>query len=383
MAKKAIPESKKTEASISVMKNESRKALRQTELPKISLEEALQVPMAIWEQFAGSATQPIYVAEAVGISPTSSNWRKISCASAAYGLTEGGYNSKEISLTELGRRVVAPTEENDDKLALFQAAQIPQFFKMFYEKYGNSNKLPQPNIASNLLVSWGVPAGDANAAFDLITKNGEFSGIIVNIKGNKYVNITPPKSFSKVETSEDAIDFDDEICEEIPEELLKNMNIDSSPSPVIKESVDTIQSNNKVFISHGKNRQVVDQLKQLLEFGAFEPVVSVEREATAISVPDKVFNDMRICGAGVIHIEEERKLLDSEGKEYTLINENVLIEIGAAIALFNNRVILLCNKGIQLPSNLQGLYRCEYEGEQLDYQATMKLLKTFSEFRKA
>ena len=128
MAKKAMPESKKTEASISVMKNESRKALRQTELPKISLEEALQVPMAIWEQFAGSATQPIYVAEAVGISPTSSNWRKTSCASAAYGLNEGGYNSKEISLTELGRRVVAPTEENDDKLALFQAAQIPQFF---------------------------------------------------------------------------------------------------------------------------------------------------------------------------------------------------------------------------------------------------------------
>ncbi|MBE6586639.1 MAG: hypothetical protein E7645_09030 [Ruminococcaceae bacterium] len=64
------------------------------------------------------------------------------------------------------------------------------------------------------------------------------------------------------------------------------------------------------------------------------------------------------------------------------MNENVLIEIGAAIALFKNRVILLCKKGIQLPSNLQGLYRCEYEGEQLDYQATMKLLKTFSEFRK-
>ena len=138
----------------------------------------------------------------------------------------------------------------------------------------------------------------------------------------------------------------------------------------------------KVFISHGKNRQIVDQLKQLLEFGAFEPIVSVERESTAISVPDKVFNDMRLCCSGIIHVEGERKLLDVEGNEHSLINENVLIEIGAAIALFKNRVILSCKKGTQLPSNLQGLYRCEYEGEQLDYQATMKLLKTFSEFRK-
>jgi hypothetical protein len=29
----------------------------------------------------------------------------------------------------------------------------------------------------------------------------------------------------------------------------------------------------------------------------------------------------------------------------------------------------------------QGLYRCEYEGDKLDYEATMKLLKTFNEFR--
>ena len=109
----------------------------------------------------------------------------------------------------------------------------------------------------------------------------------------------------------------------------------------------------------------------------------MERESTAISVPDKVFNDMRLCSSGIIHIEGERKLLDTNGQVHSLINENVLIEIGAAIALFKNRVILLCKKGIQLPSNLQGLYRCEYDGEQLDYQATMKLLRTFSEFRKA
>ncbi|MBD5084001.1 MAG: nucleotide-binding protein [Clostridiales bacterium] len=60
----------------------------------------------------------------------------------------------------------------------------------------------------------------------------------------------------------------------------------------------------------------------------------------------------------------------------------MLIEIGAAIALYGNRIILLCHKGISLSSNLQGLYRCEYDGDKLDYEATMKLLKTFNSFKK-
>ena len=57
------------------------------------------------------------------------------------------------------------------------------------------------------------------------------------------------------------------------------------------------------------------------------------------------------------------------------------IEVGAAMALYGRKVILLVEKGVTLPSNLQGLYRCHYEGDRLDYDSTMKLLKTFSQFR--
>jgi predicted nucleotide-binding protein len=72
--------------------------------------------------------------------------------------------------------------------------------------------------------------------------------------------------------------------------------------------------------------------------------------------------------------------MDSEGNVHHKINENVLIEIGAALALYRRNVILLVQKGIHLPSNLQGLYLCYYEGEKLDGDATMKLLKACNEF---
>ncbi|WP_299803241.1 TIR domain-containing protein [Tardiphaga sp.] len=119
----------------------------------------------------------------------------------------------------------------------------------------------------------------------------------------------------------------------------------------------------------------------MLAFGNFEPVVSVERETTAIPVPEKVFEDMRSCSAGVIHVGSEGKYLDKDGNELTKLNDNVLIEIGAAMALYGKKVILLVERGVILPSNLQGLYRCDFEGDKLEYDSTMKLLKTFSQFR--
>ena len=75
---------------------------------------------------------------------------------------------------------------------------------------------------------------------------------------------------------------------------------------------------------------------------------------------------MRSCGAGVLHVGAEGRYLDRDG---------------AAMALYGKRVILLVEKGVALPTNLQGLYRCEFEGDKLDYDSTMKLLKTFSQFR--
>ena len=73
-------------------------------------------------------------------------------------------------------------------------------------------------------------------------------------------------------------------------------------------------------------------------------------------------------------------LIDETGKEYPQINGNVLIEIGAAMALYNRRFVLLVERGVVLPSNLQGLYEVRYEGEQLEFDATMKLLEVFSSF---
>jgi hypothetical protein len=63
----------------------------------------------------------------------------------------------------------------------------------------------------------------------------------------------------------------------------------------------------------------------------------------------------------VVSVDERRK--DKEDK-YT-INENVLIEIGVAFVLYDKRVVLLWDKRLSVPSNIQRLYRCEFEDNEL------------------
>jgi hypothetical protein len=60
---------------------------------------------------------------------------------------------------------------------------------------------------------------------------------------------------------------------------------------------------------------------------------------------------------------------------------NVLIEIGAALALYRRRFILLVQNGAKLPSNLQGLFEVRYDGEKMDAEAALRLLKSLKDLK--
>ena len=106
----------------------------------------------------------------------------------------------------------------------------------------------------------------------------------------------------------------------------------------------------------------------------------MESETTAKPLSQKIFDEMRSCFAGVINVHPEEDWQAPDGSLHQKLNENVLIEIGAAMALYPQRFILLVQEGAKLPSNIAGLYQCRYTGSELGFDAAMKLLKAFNEF---
>lgn len=358
--------------------DKKRSYLSQEDVPSMPLEQALRAPRAIAEQYASAPVTPLQLATALNMTPNSSTFRMLCGAAIAYGLTSGGYNAAEIKLESLGRRIVRPLIEGDDITAKREAFLQPRVNGEFLRKY-NGHAVPRDDIAKNVLADeLDVPKDKTEDVLLLILNEADALGLLTNIKGKKYVNLNGLNSPSKNGAQEDNIASTHD-GEEEPIVLANDSTSITLPSiDSSNEIVKNQTRKRRVFITHGKNKSFVEPIKKLLQFGELEPVVSIERQSVSQPVSDKVLGDMRSCGAAIIHVDAEQKLLDQDAKEQLVLNPNVLIEIGASMALYGRRFIFLVKDGISLPSNLQGLYEVRYSGETLDGDATIKLLEAIN-----
>ncbi|HTY48165.1 MAG TPA: TIR domain-containing protein [Steroidobacteraceae bacterium] len=373
----ATAKSKSAKSGASV-EGTGRTYLSQSDVPAFSLEQALRVPNSISDNFGKGPTKPLRLAQAMNLSPQSSGFRMVCGASVAYGLTDGGYNAAEISLTALGRRIVAPTREGDDLAAKREATLRPRVVRDFLTRY-NGSKLPPEAIGRNVLEEIGVPTERTAAVYSLIVESARTVGFLREVKGQSYIDLEGV--VLTVPANADPAPADDPVTPPTPSNSAQIVAVPAAESLATPATIPLVRKPNRVFITHGKNQEIVSQLKEMLTFGGFTPIVAIENETISKPVPDKVLDDMRSCDAAVIHVGAELRLLDQEGKEYRTLNQNVLIEIGAAMAFYGRKFILLVEKGVSLPSNLQGLYEVRHEGGKLDYESTMKLLRAFNDFR--
>lgn len=369
-----MPAQRKTDtAEIIEIRSEKRKNVSQKDVPAIPLQQALRVPRAIVENYAGRPTKPLKVAEAMGMQPNNGNFRQLCGAAVAYGMIEGGAYADQISVTPLARRVFKPIKEGDDALALREAFLTPRVINEFLTMY-NDAQLPKENIAINVLEGMGVPADRARTVLELILLGAEEYKLIRELKQKKYVDL---------EVSESRLVVED-TPEETPDSGTANQflgNLQPIKPPVRRQTTENDSRKRRVFITHGKNKAFIEPIKKLLKYGELEAVVAIEHNSVSQPIPDKVMNDMRNCGAAIIHVDAEMRVNDENGNEHIILNPNVLIEIGAAMALYGRRFILLVKDGTQLPSNLQGLAEVRYTGDNLDVNVTIQLLESINDIK--
>jgi predicted nucleotide-binding protein len=317
------------------------------------------------------------MAAAIKMSPSSSSYKRLLASSFRYGLTEGSPQTKIISLTTLGRSIVGPTVNDDPNASLRKALIHSDIFNKFYSMF-NDKPIPREEILKNTLANpvesggFGIIRGDVPDFLRVATQNIKDYSLGQDISGTSYLRLNKLSAKTDVitpqiesETENDDLLSDDKLHHELSEEIQKE---EQKQIP-------------KVFISHSKNENILQQLKTILEFGTFEYKIAEEEETAAIPVPDKVFGLMRQCNCAIINVSADEEMKKEDGKYR--INENVLIEIGAAFVHYDKRVILLVDKRIELPSNLQGLYKCEYEGDELSFMVAMKLQRALTDFRKS
>jgi len=371
----------KSEKSSEANTAHKRTYLKQSDVPMASLDDALRVVEAIFDHYAEKPTSPFSLAKALNLDPKGSQLKVLTGAAMAFGLIEGGAQATSISVTDLARRILRPKEENADQAAKREAILKPRIFGDFLRQY-DGHPFPRQDIAVNVLEEMGVPRAKTTEVLERIDGSARSVGFIEEIKGKNYVSLQGVAvSQAPPPMREDAAAKEPEPSTVPPERVTVQPPVVQAKSTELAAAIADDQRRRRVFITHGKNREIVDPICKLLEYGELEPVVSVDRQSVSKPVPEKVMDDMRKAGAAIIHVDVDRTIMDKDGTEHILLNPNVLIEIGAAMAFYGRRFILLVRNGVKLPSNLQGLYEVRYAGATLDANATIKLLEAIKDIK--
>lgn len=353
--------------------------ISQADVPSNSLEKALRIPKAIADNYGYKPTSALQLAVALEMQPSTGGFRMLTGSAVAYGLTTGGYNASEIAITPLGMRIIRPTVENDDLAAKREALLKPRVIREFLQKYDNA-PIPREDIARNVLADFGVPADRTAEVLRLIVDSAGDAGFLRTIKDKTYVDLAGAKVPVEIKSaSTESADED----EPEPNEGVELARAQPVMAPAAR--VATMPSEDarlrRVFITHGKNQALIDPIKKLLSFGELVPVTEIENQTVSQPIPTKIMAGMRSCGAAIIHVEDEQHLIDKDGNQQIVINPNVLIEIGAAMALYGDRFILVVREGVKLPSNLQGLLELRYKGETLDVNETVRLMEAMKDMK--
>lgn len=343
--------------------------------PKHTLERTIRLAEVIEQKNGGRPLPPTELAIGLGLSPGSSDYRILLSSSLKYGLTTGSYKHDRIALTPLGARLVAPTSEGDQRDAVLEAALHNSTFRRIFEHF-KGKKLPDDAFFENAVVrEFAIPREHASKCVKIFRANAEYAGLVQQATTGPWLisRPLPQLQVTAEETDADAVDSNGNGRDDRDR---------SGPAPsrsaiAVTEQMAAAPAPIRVFISHGKNMEIVGQIKTMLNVAEVPFEIAVEQESTAIPVPEKVFAAMRNCTAAIICVTAD----DATVQNPHQINQNVLIEIGAAFVLYDKRVILVWDKKLQVPSNLQGLYRCEFEGNELSWSKGMKLMESIKQFK--
>ncbi len=159
------------------------------QLPRKSLEQALRVARALRDVHAGGPAQWTQIAEAMGISAGAQVNKYFLWSAQAYGVIEKDGDS--YSLTEIGRKILAPTNATEDKEALVRALMTPVLFSRFFTDYNGSPFPGEEHIGNVLEVRYGVPRERVEEANVLLRENGIFGGILRQTDSGMIVRLDP------------------------------------------------------------------------------------------------------------------------------------------------------------------------------------------------
>src|SRR5437660_989724 len=327
-------------------KTAGEKVPEQFPFPRNSLKEALAVPRAIEHDNAGKPYDTVLLAkQSLNTTPRSSSFEVLLTSSERYGLTVGSSRAKAISLTATGDAIVASSDESIRAANIRRALLTPKVFEEFFTRY-DGKILPSEEILKVVLEQeFRIPKPEIYECYEVLMKNIVDYDLLIAYGESRTVYLgklmkqagmpQPPVVEPPVEQLPvEQLPVEQPPVEQLPVEQLPGAQPPGVQPPVAepKKAVekwggltDLLGTSNppvpvatpppepakidpkvpRVFISHCKNKNILRQIKQMLDQGKVERVISEERETAATPLSDRVSGLMWECNCAIINISAD------------------------------------------------------------------------------
>ncbi len=164
----------------------SRRRGRAKLFPVVDFKDAFGIAEGIKEHGAGTRMRRMTLFDHMDRSPNSSLTRTLVVSSGRYGLTNGGYKSEYLEVTDDAKMLLdEDTSTADSKKKIFELS-INRFapFADLYTKRKDS-RLPAADVLMDEVGDAGVPTNDRELATEIFLANCEHIGLVREISGSK------------------------------------------------------------------------------------------------------------------------------------------------------------------------------------------------------
>jgi len=292
-------------------------------------------------------------------------------------LTKGSYKADLIEMTDLGKEIVWSTSVAEKRSALYTAMTRIPLFASLVEHFKN-NRVPDPKLFQNTLIrQFNVDPNTAPEAVNVFLKTGRYVGVIAEVGGKERV-LSAEEMRSRLgdqapqDEDVEKRDFDDRDEDKTGDEA----QVPAQTVNRASKSAETTDGSGTraIFVGHGKNQQALEKLQVLLREFKVPFKVAVNEPNLGRPIPTKVREVMLDCTSGILIFTRDQKFTDEEGNEVWRPSENVVFELGAASFQYEDRVVILKEKGVVFPTNFSSKGYIEFEVESFESK-TMEIMR--------
>jgi predicted nucleotide-binding protein len=121
-----------------------------------------------------------------------------------------------------------------------------------------------------------------------------------------------------------------------------------------------------IFVAHGKNKKPLEQLKKILDQFKIPYRVAVDEPNLGRPISTKVKETMQACNCAVLIFSADEEFKKTDGTSIWRPSENVAYELGASGYLYANRIVIVKEASVELPSNFSDLGHISFEKDNLE-----------------